>query len=236
MAQRTDFYDRKDPRFVPMYSLREAAQCLGLPVTTLRVWALGQAYPTTHERRRAQPMFELADPVSRSLSFVNLIEAHVLRGLRTKHELTMQHIKRALRQLTNHEAPAHPLAFEDFLTDGVDLFIDHLGRIINLNRAGQIALEETLRAHLQRVERGPGGPVRFFPFVRGEDVLGPRNVSLAPTVAFGRPVVAGTRVTTAEIAGRVNAGETLEHVAEDLGLDTQQAKDAILFEQRIEAA
>ena len=181
-------------------------------------------------------MLEIADKQSRVLSFVNLIEGHVLRGLRTKHELTMQQIKRALRELTHLEPPPHPLAFEDFLTDRVDLFVERLGRFINLNRAGQIAMEETLRAHLERVDRGSSGPVRFFPFVRGEDVGGSRNVSLAPTVAFGRPVVAGTRIATAEIAGRVNAGETIEKVAEDLNLETQQATDAILFEQRIQAA
>ena len=181
-------------------------------------------------------MLDIADEQGKALSFVNLIEAHVLRGLRTKHQLTMQQIKRAMRELTNHEPPPYPLAFEDFLTDRVDLFIERLGSIINLNRAGQIAMEETLRAHLERVDRGSTGPVRFFPFVRIEDVEGSRNVSLAPTMAFGRPVVAGTRITTAEIASRVNAGEAIEKVAEDLNLETQQAKDAILFEQRIQAS
>ncbi|MGH9440938.1 MAG: DUF433 domain-containing protein [Thermoanaerobaculia bacterium] len=182
-------------------------------------------------------MIEIASREDRLLSFVNLIEAHVLRGLRTRHEFTMKHVRTALGELGRHQPQRHPLAFEDFLTDGVDLFVDRFGKLINLNRAGQIAMKETLSAHLQRIERStPDGPVRFFPFIRSEDVAGSRTVAVSPAIAFGRPVIDGTRITTAEIAGRVNAGESVETVAEDLDLAPAQVTDAILFEQEAEAA
>jgi uncharacterized protein (DUF433 family) len=45
-------------------------------------------------------------------------------------------------------------------------------------------------------------------------------------------VIAGTRITTAEIASRINAGEAVEKVAEDFDLTAQQVTDAILFEQQ----
>jgi uncharacterized protein (DUF433 family) len=222
-----------DPRFAPSYSFLEAALCVRLPVGTLRVWALGRSYPTTSGEKRTPPMFAIADREERLLSFVNLIEAHVLRGLRTKHDFTMQHVKKALRELGRFQPPDHPLAFEDFLTDGADLFVERFGRLINLNRAGQIAMRETLIAHLKRIDRaGIQGPVRFFPFIRSEDVEGSKTVSISPKVSFGRPVIAGTRITTAEIAGRVNAGDMVEKVAEDFDLTTQQVTDAILFEQQ----
>lgn len=225
--------DQTDQRFAPTYSFFEAAVCVRLPVATLRVWALGRTYPTTAGPKQTLAMFRIADRESRLLSFVNLIEAHVLRGLRTKQEFTMHHVKRALKELVRHEPPAHPLAFEDFLTDGADLFIERFGALINLNRAGQIAMQETFKAHLKRIEReGTEGPVRLFPFIRSEDVEGSRTVSVSPKIAFGRPVIAGTRVTTAEIASRVNAGETLDRVAEDFDLTPQQVTDAILFERQ----
>jgi uncharacterized protein (DUF433 family) len=178
-------------------------------------------------------MFEIADRTEKLLSFVNLIEAHVLRGLRTKHEFTMQHVKKALKELGKHQPPNHPLAFEDFLTDEADIFVERFGRLINLSRAGQIAMRETLIAHLKRIDRaGVQGPVRFFPFIRSEDVKGSKTVSISPNVSFGRPVIAGTRITTAEIAGRVNAGDMVEKVAEDFDLTAQQVTEAILFEQQ----
>lgn len=222
-----------DSRFAPAYSFHEVALCARLPVATLRVWALGRTYPTASGPKRTPPMFEIADRGQKLLSFVNLIEAHVLRGLRTKHEFTMQHVKRALKELGRHQPPTHPLAFEDFLTDGAHLFVERFGRLINLNRAGQIAMRETFIAHLMRIKRaGTAGPVLFFPFIRSEDVEGSRTVSISPEVVFGRPVIAGTRTTTAEIAGRVNAGEDPEKVAEDFDLTTRQVTDAILFERQ----
>lgn len=222
-----------DPRFAPAYSFPEAALCARLPVATLRIWALGRSYPTASGEKRTPPMFEIADREQKLLSFVNLIEAHVLRGLRTKHEFTMQHVKKALKELGRHQPSSHPLAFEEFLTDDADIFVERFGTLINLNRAGQIAMRETLIAHLKRIDRaGIQGPVRFFPFIRSEDVEGSRTVSISPNVSFGRPVIAGTRITTAEIAGRVNAGDMVQKVAEDFDLTTQQVTDAILFEQQ----
>ena len=223
----------QDSRFAPAYSFGEAAICVRLPVATLRVWALGRSYPTSSGQRHAAPMFRIADRKRRLLSFINLIEAHVLRGLRTKHEFTMHHVKAALRELGEHEPPLHPLAFEDFLTDGADLFVERFGKLININRAGQIAMRETFIVHLKRIDRKAlEGPVRFFPFIRSEDVAGARTVSVSPRVAFGRPVIANTRITTAEIASRVNAGESVQNVAEDFDLPMQQVTDAILFEQQ----
>jgi len=223
----------QDPRFAPAYSFGEAAICVRVPVATLRVWALGRTYPTVSGQRRTSPMLRIADRERRLLSFINVIEAHVLRGLRTRHEFTMHHVKTALRELGKHEPPPHPLAFEDFLTDGADLFVERFGGLINLNRAGQVAMRETFIAHLKRIDRkGIEGPIRFFPFIRSEDVTGARTVSVSPAVAFGRPVIANTRITTAEIASRVNAGDSVQSVAKDFDLPTQQVTDAILFEQQ----
>jgi uncharacterized protein (DUF433 family) len=222
-----------DTRFDPAYSFLEAALCVRLPIATLRIWALGRNYPTASGVKRTPPMFKVADAEQRLLSFVNLVEAHVLRGLRTKHEFTMQHVKKALRELGRYQPPKYPLAFEDFLTDGADLFVERFGRLINLNRAGQIAMKETFIAHLKRIDRADeSGPVVFFPFIRSEDVGGSRAVSISPRVVFWRPVIAGTRITTAEIASRINAGEAVEKVAEDFDLTAQQVTDAILFEQQ----
>jgi hypothetical protein len=43
---------------------------------------------------------------------VNLIEAQVLRALRTVHELSLQNVRKALREYGRHDPKDHPLAFE----------------------------------------------------------------------------------------------------------------------------
>src|SRR4051812_41291087 len=114
-----------DPRFEAFYSISLAAHCLRLRPSTLSFWAFGRLNAATGHRY--QPLFKAADRERRLLSFVNLIEAQVLRGLRTQHELTLQNVRKALRNLTQFKPDEpHPLAFIDFLTDNVGLFVEHL--------------------------------------------------------------------------------------------------------------
>lgn len=57
-----------------------------------------------------------------------------------------------------------------------------------------------------------------------------RSVS-SPNLGTRRQHVSLSRVTAAEIAARVNAGEPVDQVAEDLDLTSPQIEDAILFER-----
>lgn len=221
---------RVDPRFEAFYSISLAAHCLQVRPSTLSFWAFGRVSPMTGIRYR--PLFKVADHKRRLLSFVNLIEAQVLRGLRSNHELTLQNVRKALQNLEPFRPDEpHPLAFIDFLTDNAGLFVEHLGDLIDLTRPEQYAIKATLIDHLSRVERGSSeikGPVRFFPLVPG--ALGERPVQVDPRFAFGRPVLTGTRIPTQEIAARVTAGEPPEEVAVDMGLKEEDVEKALAFE------
>ena len=67
------------------YTLAEAARYLRLPSATLRSWVLGRAYPTAEGGGEFPPLIRPASKHPPLLSFPNLIEAHVLRSLRTEH-------------------------------------------------------------------------------------------------------------------------------------------------------
>ena len=219
-----------DPRSLPAYTLGEAALCVRVPAATLRAWTSGRPYPTTSERRHSAPLIQLADSRKGLFSFVNLIEAQVLRALRKAHELSLQNVRKALHEYGRHEPKDHPLAFEDFQTDGLDLFVERYGQIVNLSRSGQIALQAALEEHLRRIQRDSLGPVRLFPFVHGDG--DPRQVvSVSPGVAFGRPVIEGTRIGTDDVVARIRGGDTPEAVADDLHLTNQQVIDACVFEE-----
>lgn len=219
-----------DSRSLPAYTLGEAALCVRVPAATLRAWSSGRPYPTTSERRHSAPLIVLADGDRGLFSFVNLIEAQVLRALRTVHELSLQNVRKSLREYGRHEPKDHPLAYEDFQTDGLDLFVERYGETINLSRSGQIALRSALAEHLRRVERDTVGPVRLYPFVHSDDDRR-QVVSVSPRVAFGRPVIEGTRVGTDDIVARIRRGDTPEAVADDLHLTNQQVIDACVFEE-----
>src|SRR5436190_145936 len=90
-----------EARDVPAYTVPEASRYLAIPVSTLSSWVAGRIYPPGHGRRkqRFDPVVEIADPVSRTLSFTNLVEAHVLNGLRKERRIKLETIRQAVQML-----------------------------------------------------------------------------------------------------------------------------------------
>jgi uncharacterized protein (DUF433 family) len=197
---------------------------------------MGQGYRVRDERRMTVPIIGLPSPGDPTLSFVNMIEAHLLRALRTEHGFSMSAVKTALDELARHSRADHPLAYEDLLAGAGELFLDKYGQLISLTRSGQIAMKATLAAFLQRIERGVRfAPIRLYPFIRALESDGPRTILVDPRVAFGRPVIAGTRIPTSEVRSRIDAGETISQVAEDFEQDEEKIQDAILYERGLAA-
>lgn len=221
---------RFDPREAPAYRLSEAAHYLGLSASTLRAWTLGQ--------RGFRPVISIADPRGRALSFVNLVEAHVLAAIRRKHGVTLQSVRRALDYTRNRLGIDRPLAHQQFETNGVDLFVERLGETINVSRSGQLAMARELRAHLERIERDPRGvPIKLYPFTRSASAgAGGRAVVIDPRISFGRPILASAGVPTAVLADRYKAGDSIDELAADFGASRDEIEEAIRCELALQAA
>jgi uncharacterized protein (DUF433 family) len=63
-------------------------------VATLRSWVLGRSYPTRAGTRRFAPLIEVPSAKPCLLSFVNLVEAHVLCAIRREHDASLRRIER----------------------------------------------------------------------------------------------------------------------------------------------
>jgi uncharacterized protein (DUF433 family) len=260
--QHADFYGGQDPREMPAYGIPEAAHYLHIPRSTLRDWVKGRTYPigeTAHPpkfrdmltghagQKFSPPLIVLPPPASggpSALSFFNVVEAHVLGALRRQHRVSMPKVREALTCLEKHFPSKHPLADQHFATDGVDLFLDTYGHLINVTQDGQIAMRDLLRVHLSRIERDAAGvPVTLYLFTRTQgadapEVLAaePKVIVIDPSIAFGRPVLAGTGIPTAIIAERYKAGESIEELAQDYDLLPQAVQEAIRCELETTAA
>ncbi len=117
------------------------------------------------------------------------------------------------------------------LTDGKDLFVEQLGRLVNINRDGQLVMRELIEAYLLRIDRDPAGlPIRLFPFTRTRIDESPRFIAMDPRVQFGRPCIAGTGIPTSIIAERYRAGDSIEALSEDYGQESRYIQEAIRFE------
>ena len=209
-----------DPRNVATYDFAEVAHYLRLPMSTVRAWVLGQ--------EEFKPIIRPAGSSSPALSFINLVEIHVLAAIRRRHKVPMPKVRLALQNLDL--GSAHPLADARFQTDGVDLFVRSLGELVNLSQPNQRVMREVIEAHLHRVVWDSDDlPMELFPFTTAS-LSDRRSVAINPRVAFGRLVIANTGIPTLTIAQRYIDGESVEELAEDYGRGRLEIEDALRCE------
>lgn len=228
MPSEVDIYSGSKPWEVPAYTLPVAARYVRLPPATLRYWVVGRDYVWNGQPKHAKPLIKVPKARPRFLSFLNLVEAHVLASMRRTHELPMHKVRSALAYLEKELDCAHPLATESFRTDGIDLFVDRVNKIINVSSAGQTGMREALDASLQRIGYEGGLALRLFPFVRSDDEAEqPKLVVIDPRIAFGRPVIDGTGIPVEDIAERFLAGESAEALAKDFRVEQEMVEEAV---------
>jgi len=232
------FYPVQDiaPRELPAYTITEAARYLRMPAATLRSWVVGRYYPTEAGRTFFRPIILIADKKHLLLSFINLVEAHVLDAIRRKHNVSLRNVRIALNYLSRNFNQKHPLADQSFETDGINLFIQKYGQLINISQAGQLAMRSLMHAHLRRIEHEGGLPIRLYPFIRKRENDEPKRVVIDPRVSFGRPVLAGTGIATLIVAERYKAGESVDELAQDYRCERLDIEEAIRCELQVEAA
>jgi len=224
-------YGGKDPRAIPTYTFTEAAHYLRAPASTLRSWTRGQSYQTQAGPQPFEPVIDFDDPAGRLLSFTNLVELHVLIQMRRTHAIQLPKVRQALRFVAERLGLAHPLARQQFQTDGVDLLIERYGELVAASAHGQLVMRAVVADALRRIELDATGlAARLFPYTRRAGSHSPRLVVVDPRIAFGRPVLAGTGIPTAVLAERFNAGESLTDLAQDYERDVVEIEEAIRCE------
>src|SRR3989344_8889375 len=156
----------------------------------------GRPYLVADGKNFFQPVIEIADKKRKLLSFINLVEAPVLDAIRRReHRIQLPKIRQAINYLRREFHSNHPLADQSLETDGLDLFVQKYGQLINISQEGQLAMREMLQAFLRRVERDSHCvPIKLYLFARRGDVDEPLNVVVDPTISFGRPTLAGTNM------------------------------------------
>jgi uncharacterized protein (DUF433 family) len=202
--------------FEARYDIASAARFIHMSPSTLRNWA--------HGTRGFQPVLEL--PQRGFLSFINLTEAYVLYAMRRRYEIPLPRVRTAIDYVEREMNVDHPLAFQLFKTDKVDLFVETAAGNVNASKRGQ--LRNAALMALERIEWASDRPVALFPLLRdrGES----RPVKISPFVAFGNPVISGTRIPTRVVWQRFQAGESIEELARDYRLGKDKIEEAVRAE------
>jgi uncharacterized protein (DUF433 family) len=209
----------------PIYNLVEAAHYTRVPYQTLRYWTQG--------RDSIRPLITLASTNPARLSFVNLMECHMLSGMRREYNLRILKVRTALLNLAKVSPSKHPLIDQQLETDRVDLFFRDRGRdLVNLNNPDQRGFQEMLEMNMERISRTSDGLFILFPFVEKRSRIEPKIIMINPAVSFGRPVISGTGIPTAILASRFHARESVSELAREYGRTEKEVEEAIRWESR----
>jgi len=209
----------------PVYGVGEAAQYLRVPLNTLRYWVQGAG--------AVPPLIRLPEP--NRLSFANLLEAYMLSSMRNIYDVRIPRVRKALINLAKYVQHKHPLIEQAFETDRRDLFIEHLGKKLNLSKDEQILIPGVMELYLERIERDPRGLFKLFPFVIQPKANEAERLLISPTVGFGKPVIPYRGSSTAVVVSRFNARESIGDLATEYGVTPKQIEEAIRWEQRTAA-
>lgn len=218
-----------DRNELPRYSIPEAARYLRMSKATLKSWIAGRT--GRGAEKSGAGLIHRPDPKSPDLSFSNLIEAHVLLGLRTGYRVKMKEVRTALEYARNAHRIDRVLLSPDLRAIRGNVFLEKMNELTNIGKGGQAAMPEILGAYLERIEWNVKGlPVRIFPLTRSEQVDSPKILAIDPQIAFGRPVVHRRGITTSVLVERFRAGESTADLAEDYDLKVFEVEEALRYE------
>jgi uncharacterized protein (DUF433 family) len=215
----------QDVRVMPAYSVAEAARYLSMPSPTLRSWFAG-----IEGHFKAVIRWEV--PGDPRLSFSNLVEAHVLRALRTKHGISMPNVRKALEYVERKEKIDRLLLHPGLRAGLGHLFLKKYAELIELPPSAQHIIERALEQYLVAVVQDPiGVPLKLYPWIPDPGVGAKRSIVIDPRVSFGRPVTSHRGITTAVLADQFDAGASIEDLVDEYGLSPQAIEDALAFER-----
>lgn len=219
-----------DPRLArPIFTLREAAGHLAVPVSTLHAWA----------RRDARPLVTTvqAAPGAASVPFVGFAEAFVLSAFR-RAGLPLQRIRPAVGVLRRELGLEHALASRDLYTDGTEVLYRFVEReepeLLELTvvRTGQKQFSEVVRDHLQPITYGDDGWARLIELPAYQHA----RVVVDPSRAFGLPMTLSGGARVEDLVDRFVAGDSLASIAEDFAVPAEEVEDVIRVATRSSAA
>jgi uncharacterized protein (DUF433 family) len=224
-------YGDRDPRDLPRYSYYEAFRATDVPPTTIAAWFRGQRYARKTDTAFFKPVLQRPDPSDSRLSFLNLLEIHVLRALRTVHSVKLETVRQGMLAARETEDVPHLLLSGQLRTSGGELFLDSYFRLVQLSAARQLAMRDVLKQYLARIHFDTAlQRIEFFPLPRIPANQGKEIVLVSPLISFGQPVIARLGITTRAIAERIDASESPSDVIADYRLTEEEFAEAVLYE------
>jgi len=150
--------------------------------------------------------------------------------------VSLQRVRKAVSYVKMELGVDRPLIHAKFKSDGVSLFVERWGKLVNASSDGQLAMRAALASTLRRVDWDREGlAVRLFPLVRSGADEQPGSIVIDPSYGFGRPTLAGKGIRVDIIVERYRAGESIAELASDYRVASELIDDAVRCELRATA-
>jgi uncharacterized protein (DUF433 family) len=202
----------------PLFTLREAAGYLGMPVSTLQAWGRSSDPLITVGPRRGQQA---------TVPFIGFAEAFVLAAFRRAGVPLIRPAVEVLRETMGIE---HALAAKHLYTDGAEVLFDfaheqdETGLLeLTVVRTGQKQFSELVRAELKRIRYADDGWASMLELPAYRDA----TVVTDPRRAFGLPLLVHGGARVEDIVDRFVAGDHLSDIAYDFAVPQQEVEDVI---------
>lgn len=216
------------------YTLAEAGKLLDVSPVTLKRWLFGYSYQHHGPSRTQEPLWRPQYDVDGDeplLGFRDLIEARVVRGLRSLG-IGLPTIRQCLVRASEIIDDSHPFSNRRFKTDGQRIFLEITDK---MDRSEQDPALIDLKSR-QRVFRTIVAP-SFVDLAFDADVASrwwllphKKTIVLDPARSFGQPIVTEGGVPTARLAQAVAAEGSIERVSQLFELKPSVVRDALRFE------
>lgn len=225
---------------IGLYTASEAERLIAVPAARIRRWLLGHAYLRDGQRHWSDPLWQPQVPrlgKDVELGFRDLLELRFVDAF-LQAGLSLHAVRKALAVAREVTGLAHPFASARFQTDGRSIFLrvaDELAGeqaeplLIDLLRR-QYALGRVIEPSLKDLDfDADGAATRWWPMGKAKSVV------LDPAHAFGRPMIAGTGVTTRTLADAVGVEGSVDQVAQLYEVPVASVREAVAFERRLAA-
>jgi uncharacterized protein (DUF433 family) len=216
-------------KLTPVYPLAMAARIVGCNPSTLNAWVNGRSFPSGGQKRRSPPVLAQGRARGAPLTFLDLVEIHVLHLIRKGYGIPIKNFRTAIEYLRSMGHEDHFLAHEGFVYDKKHLYLKGGDKhLVSLSERGQHINTTVISEGLKRLMYGEDGFAgQFFPTTEGSHDS--KNIVIAPAIGYGMPAVASIGVSTEVIADRFQAGEHMADLAADYGATIPEIEDALRF-------
>jgi len=114
---------------------------------------------------------------------------------------------------------------------GIDLWLDARNGVLSIESNIVSGAVDLAALTDDKVTFEAGGLGRRLSVYRLPERDWSRRIAIDPGISFGRPVVVRLGISTAVLAERLDAGESIEDLAADYGLSLPEIEQAVLYER-----